>query len=250
MSRHEKLVHDELESCPYIAGEVARMPLRWQLRRPSPDEFDESLARGDRRIGRMLYRTTCPECDACEPLRLPVGTFQPTKSQRRTVKRNGDLRIEIGPARFGNDKLDLYNRHKQERGLARHERQMNQRGYEGWFLNSCATTLEFRYLLGERLIAVGIVDVGRLDTSSVYFFFDPDESHRSLGTYSVLVEMDWQRQRSGRYHYLGLYVEQCQHLVYKARYFPHERRIGGLWVPFDKAASSPTGAQSTTKLPS
>ena len=33
MSRHEKLVHDELESCPYLPGEVARMPLRWQLRR-------------------------------------------------------------------------------------------------------------------------------------------------------------------------------------------------------------------------
>ena len=111
---------------------------------------------------------------------------------------------------------------------------MNQRGYEGWFLNSCATTLEFRYLVEDRLIGLGIMDVGRLDTSSVYFFFDPDESRRSLGTYSVLVEMNWQKERSGRYHYLGLYVEQCQHLVYKARYFPHERRVGGEWKPFSR----------------
>ncbi|MDG1483894.1 MAG: arginyltransferase [Myxococcota bacterium] len=234
MSRHEKLVHDELEPCPYITGKVARMPLRWQLRRPSPDEFDASLARGDRRIGRMLYQTSCPECVACEPLRLPVETFKPSRSQRKTVKKNADLRIEVGPARFSSEKLDLYNRHKQERGLARHERRMNQRGYEGWFLNSCATTLEFRYLAEDRLIGLGIMDVGRLDTSSVYFFFDPDESRRSLGTYSVLVEMNWQKERSGRHHYLGLYVEQCQHLVYKARYFPHERRVGGEWKTFSR----------------
>ncbi|MEL6346111.1 MAG: arginyltransferase [Myxococcota bacterium] len=234
MSRHEKLVHDELESCPYIPGEIARMPLRWQLRRPSPEEFDQSLARGDRRIGRMLYRTACPSCDACEPLRIPVEPFSPSRSMRRAVKKNRDLRVEIGPARFSEEKLALYNRHKQERGLARFERQMNQRGYEGWFLNSCATTLEFRYLLADRLIGVGIVDVGLQDSSSVYFFFDPDESQRSLGTFSVLYELDWQKQRGGRYHYLGLYVEQCQHLVYKARYFPHERRVKGSWERFEK----------------
>ena len=163
MSRHEKLVHDELESCPYIPGEVARMPLRWQLRRPTPEEFDASLARGDRRIGRMLYRTACPECSACEPLRIPVADFKPSRSMRRAIKKNLDLRVEIGPARFSEEKLALYNRHKQERGLARFERQMNQRGYEGWFLNSCATTLEFRYLHEDRLIGVGVVAAQRAD---------------------------------------------------------------------------------------
>lgn len=234
MSRHEKLVHDALESCPYIPGQVARMPLRWQLRRPDPVEFDGSLANGDRRIGRMLYRTSCPDCDACEPLRIPVDAFQPSRSMRRIKKKNADVRVEIGPARFSEEKLALYNRHKQERGLARDERQMNQSGYEGWFLNSCATTLEFRYLLEDQLIGLGVVDAGAKDSSSVYFFFDPDHSARSLGTYSVLVEVDWQRQRGGRYHYLGLYVEACQHLVYKARFFPHERRLRGAWRRFER----------------
>ncbi|MFT4976498.1 MAG: arginyl-tRNA--protein-N-Asp/Glu arginylyltransferase, partial [Myxococcota bacterium] len=156
------------------------------------------------------------------------------RSMRRATKKNDDLRIEVAPARFSDEKLALYNRHKQERGLARNERQMNQRGYEGWFLNSCANTTEFRYLLDDQLIGLGIIDVGERDTSSVYFFFDPDHSSRSLGTYSVLVELDWQRQRGGRYHYLGLYVSSCQHLVYKARFFPHERRIGGEWQRFSR----------------
>jgi len=237
MTHNEKLVHDELESCPYIEGQVARMPLRWQLNRPSPEEFDTSLSLGDRRIGRMLYRTQCPECEACEPLRVLVDEFVSTRSMNRVRKRNADITLEIGQARFTQEKLDLYNRHKQERGLARHERLMNRRGYEGWFLNSCAATLEFRYYERRSLIGVGIVDVGDKDSSSVYFFFDPDQSARSLGTYSVLTEIDWQRQRNGRYHYLGLYVQSCGHLVYKARFGPHERRIRGEWCRFEKRTS-------------
>ena len=188
----------------------------------------------------MLYRTACPECSACEPLRIPAADFAPSRSMRRVIKKNQDLVIEVAQARFLEEKLALYNRHKQERGLARQEKHMNQRGYEGWFLNSCTRTLEFRYLTPDdrRLIGLGIVDVGRWDTSSVYFFFDPDHADRSLGTYSVLHELNWLKERGGRYHYLGLYVEQCQHLVYKARYFPHERRVNGGWRRFLKGGDS------------
>lgn len=225
----EQVVHDELEPCPYLDGEVARLPLRWQFDDPTPREFDRSLEAGDRRVGRMLYRTRCPSCHACEPLRVPVQEFEPSKSQRRVFRRNADLRVEVGAAYFTHEKLDLYNRHKFERDLARREAPMTRRGYEGWFLRSCTRTREMRYLLGDRLVAVGIVDLGAQDSSSVYFFFDPTESRRSLGTYSALVEIDWMRRRGGRYHYLGLWVEECRHLAYKAQYHPHERKVDGVW---------------------
>lgn len=232
MSLREQIVHDEPEACPYLDDRVARLPLRWQLHPLAPAELDLSLANGDRRVGRMLYRTTCPACNACEAIRIPVGGFTPTKSQRRALARNQDLRIEVGPAAYSDERLALYNRHKRGRGLAKAERNMSRRGYEGWFVESCVQTMEMRYLLGDRLVAVGIVDVGARDTSSVYFYFDPDEERRSLGVYSCLVELDWQRQRGGRFHYLGLYVADCRHLNYKADYFPHERRVRGRWLRF------------------
>ena len=71
----EQLVHDAEEQCPYLTDEVARMPLRWQMRSLSGDELDAALASGDRRVGRMLYRTQCPSCIACEPLRVIVAEF-------------------------------------------------------------------------------------------------------------------------------------------------------------------------------
>jgi len=229
MSRREQVVHDELEPCPYLDGEQARMPLRWQLRHLSPVEFDTSLAMGDRRVGRMLYRTRCPACSACEPIRIPVQGFRESRSQRRVWRRNQDVQYDMGPVTFTTEKLELYNKHKQERNLARNERQMSRRGYEGWFVNTCTRTVEIRYRVGDRLIGLGILDVGARDTSSVYFFFDPAESQRSLGVFSVLVEIIWLRQQSGRHHYLGLYVADCPRLSYKAAYYPHQRRHDGAW---------------------
>lgn len=222
-------MHDELEPCPYLDGQVARLPMRWQLERLTGPELDLALDQGDRRVGRMLYRTTCPSCQACQPLRIPVATFTPSRSQRRVQRRNEDLRVEIGPATFSVEKLALYNRHKFERGLARRELPMDRRGYEGWFLRSCTRTVEMRYLDGERLVGLGIVDLGARDASSVYFFFDPDASRRSLGTFSTLCEIEWLARQGGRHHYLGLYVADCRHLAYKASFYPHERRIGGEW---------------------
>jgi arginine-tRNA-protein transferase len=86
-----------------------------------------------------------------------------------------------------------------------------------------------RFEIGKRLVGVSIVDVGARDTSSVYHFFEPEIAERSIGTFSALVELAWAKARGGRYHYLGLYVEDCRHLSYKANFSPNERRVDGRW---------------------
>ncbi len=232
----EWLLSSSSEPCPYLPGRVARMPLRRPRRPLRPEEFDERLAGGDRRVGPMLYRTDCPDCRACEPLRIAVDRFQPSRSQQRVWRRNEDLRVEVGPAVGSPDRLHLFNRHKLERGLSRSGEPMSMEHYEGWFVRTCTTTVEMRFLLGERLLGLGILDLGARDSSSVYFFFDPDEGRRSLGTFSVLAEIAWLRQRGGRHHYLGLYVADCRHLLYKASFFPHERLVGGVWREVDRRA--------------
>jgi arginine-tRNA-protein transferase len=212
------------------------MPLRYQLHRLRPADFDLRLAEGDRRVGRLLYRTSCAQCVACEPIRVPVDRFAPSRSQKRALQKNRDVQITIGPATYSDEKLALYNRHKQERGLTRGTDALTRVGYEGWFVHSCVETLEMRYTVDDRLIGVGIVDRGAQDASSVYFYFDPDEDRRSLGVFSALAEIMWLQSQGGRYLYLGLWVEDCRHLYYKASYAPHERRMDGEWREIPTAA--------------
>lgn len=229
----QKLVYDGSQSCPYLPGQVARMPLYRQLRRLTLAEADARFANAERRVGVCLYATACARCKACEGLRIPVDGFKPSKSQRRAWNRweKAGGRVAFGPATYSPEKLALFNRHKVERGLSTDDEQMTEAGYVGWLVHSCFQTMEMRYYLDERLVGVGIVDLGKASLSSVYFYFDPDPelSRYSLGTLSVLQELDVCRRTGRAWLYLGLYVADCSHLNYKAAYTPHERLFDGDW---------------------
>lgn len=229
----QKLVYDGLQSCPYREGQVARMPLYRQLRRLTLSEADARFANAERRVGGCLYRTSCPTCRACEGLRVPVADFRPSRSQRRVLNRwEGRSRVEFGAATFSTEKLALFNRHKQVRKLiADDDPIMTEDGYTSWLVHSCFQTMEMRYFLDDRLVGVGIVDLGRTAMSSVYFYFDPDPalSRFAPGVYSVLREIELCRQTGREHLYLGLYVSDCDHLNYKANYRPHERLFDGDW---------------------
>ena len=233
MSNHGIPVDATPHGCPYLPGQTAVLPLRWYPDDLGPEDLDDLLAKADRRVGRHLYRPTCPTCDACKGIRLDTRTFQASRSQKRVWKKNQDLRVSVGPPRVDRVRLDLFNRHKLGRGLAK--RPTTAREYAGWLVHSCCRTVETRYLLDGKLVGVGIVDMGRRAASSVYFYFDPDHDHRSLGTFSVLAEVDWARRLGMEHYYLGLYVNGCRQLEYKASYFPHERLVDGQWRRFEKS---------------
>ena len=58
--------------------------------------------------------------------------------------------------------------------------------------------------------------------SAIYFFYDPLERQRSLGTYNVLCVIDEARRRGLPYAYLGYYVEGCAAMAYKTRFVPND----------------------------
>ena len=230
----EQIVYQEIDPCPYLEGNDSKTPLRLQFEQLSGAQTDSSFARGDRRVGRMLYDVQCPSCEECEPVRVDVNMFKPSKSQRRILRKNEDLRVEMVSSSPSEEKADLYNKHKSVRGLNKEERSLTLDGYGSWFSRSCMNTRELHYYYKEKLIGVSILDFGEEDISSVYFFFDPEFSDRSLGTFSALFELLWMKEQGLRYYYLGLYVKDCSHLNYKSRFYPHQRRIKGGWNEFEK----------------
>ena len=231
-----RILWNQPEPCPYREGYTAQLPLRLPLRRPTPEEFDKMLADGDRRSGRMVYRPTCPACTACEALRVPVDRFQPTRSQRRVWRGNPDVELRVGRPTLTSERLALYNRHKMERGLSRSGEPLSAESYRVWLMDTCTDTREFQFLVEGKVVAISIIDVGKDSASSVYHYFDPDVSKRSLGVYSIMREIEWCREQGIAWYYLGLYVEDCQHLSYKAAYWPNQRRINGDWIEFTEPA--------------
>lgn len=192
-------------------------------------QFDRLLEEGDRRSGRLLYRTRCPSCNACQPLRVPTGRFVATRNQRRVLRHNEDIEVAIGAPQVDEARVNLYNRHRHERDLARSESQLTADQYRSWLVSSCVPTVEVAYRVGGELVAVSVLDVGQYAVSSVYHYFNPDHARRSLGVFSALWEIAWSRLNGRQWYYLGFYVEDCGHLSYKAGYFPHQRKIDGRW---------------------
>lgn len=231
----EWLVYDAPCPCPYLPGQIARLPLRLPARQLAADEFAQRLRAGDRRQGFLLYRPSCPTCHACEPIRIEVGAFKPDKTQQRIFRRGeAVLRTRIGRPTLTAEKVALYNLHKRERGLLLGDGMVDARGYAEFLIDTCTDTIELTYRREGRLVGVAIADRAADALSAVYCFYDPGDARLSPGTYSILKQLSLCRVWGLRYLYLGLYVGDCRAMRYKARYLPHERLIGGTWRRFDK----------------
>ncbi|MCX8072444.1 MAG: arginyltransferase [Candidatus Binatia bacterium] len=229
----EWVVYDEYSPCPYLPGQIARMPLRLPVRPLSRTALAQRLEAGDRRQGALLYRPRCPGCQACQAIRLPVSEFRPNRTQRRIFRRGSALlETRIGPPRADFERVRLYNRHKVERRLLTTDGLIDRQLYEEFLVDTCAETFELSYWLDGRLVGVAITDRAEDSLSAVYCYYDPSLARLSIGTYSILKQLELCRTWGLAYLYLGLYVEGCATMAYKARFFPHERLIHGRWRRF------------------
>lgn len=231
----EVIIHDEEEACLYLPGRQARQPLRLPMRDLMPAEFDQRLEAGDRRAGQLLYTPTCPACTACEPIRVDVRAFSPSRSQRRAqAKASASVVTRIGPVEVDERRIALYLEHIDKRGLAREGESIDARGYASFFVASCVDGFEIRYFIGDQLVGVAITDRGERSLSAMYTAWDPAHEALSLGTYSILTQIALARKAGLDWVYLGLAIKDCAPMSYKTRFLPHERRIGGVWRRFER----------------
>src|SRR5262249_55579297 len=160
-------------------------------------------------------------CNACRSVRVYADRFRPDRSQRRARRANeGVVRLEIGEPSVSDEKLRLYDRFHEHQsatiGWPSHGAR-DADSYLDAFVVQPFRTEEWRYYLGDRLVGVGYVDVlpsvrkpasgagGSLPDglSAIYFFYDPDERQRSLGTWNVLCVIAEAARRGLPFAYLG-----------------------------------------------
>src|SRR5262249_16313510 len=152
-----------------------------------------------RRFGDTLFRPRCPACSACRSLRVLVERFRPDRGQRRVRKANeGVVEVRVGEPSVSREKLALYDRYHAfqtaDKGWPDHPAK-DAFSYASSFVNNPFPTQEWCYFLDDRLIGVGYVDDLPGGLSAIYFFYDPEERRRSLGTWNVLSIIDHARRR-------------------------------------------------------
>ena len=177
------------------------------------------LASGYRRNGDCLYTMHCKECRACVPIRLRPQLFRPNRNQKRSVKVNSDVEVEFMPLRADEENIALCDKFLKER----YPRENNSaRGYfHDFFLTTIVSSAQLQFRVGGRLIGTSIIDIGYNWLNAVYFYFDPEEAKRSLGTFNIMnlvdVCLDW----GVEYLYLGYLIEDVSAMSYKKNFNPH-----------------------------
>ncbi len=188
---------------------------------------------GFRRSGRHIYRPHCPECTACEPVRVNVRDFAPNRSQRRTWRRNRDLRARVREQAFVTEHYELYARYVTQRHPGGGMDDPTPEKYEDFVLCPWSETRLIEFRDGEQLLAVAVSDRLPSALSAVYTFFAPEHEGRSLGVYAVLWQIEAARRAGFDWLYLGYAIDGCRKMAYKQHYRPQERLRGGHWEPVE-----------------
>ena len=185
----------------------------------SPEEADAYWADGWRHFGSDFFRSSLMVEEMAIKrqisLRLDLSSFKVSKSQRRTLRKNEDLTFEFAPARPSELEEELFDLHKErfERNVPHSLQEFLGDRPDG---KPCACE-QLSVRSNGRLIAVSFLALGKSACSSVYAVFDPTESRRRLGILTMLLEIEYARQRGMEHYYSGYATMEESCYDYKKR---------------------------------
>jgi arginine-tRNA-protein transferase len=202
-------------------------------------KLNDTLSKqGFRRSQNVLYRPSCAECSACLSARIRVADFQPTRTQRRILKRTQQLRRNATSPWATEDQFALFRRYLDERHADGGMADMDIFEFAAMIEETPIKSRVIEYTRpadeGERgrpLAAVCLTDVFDDGLSMVYSFYDPGRADLSLGTYVILDHIAIAREAGLPYVYLGYWVPGSRKMGYKAGFDAVEIYKGGVWQP-------------------
>jgi len=184
---------------------------------------------GFRRSGGNIYRPNCLACQACISIRVPVKKFNPNRSQRRCFRQNQDLSHSSSAAKFDKEQFELYRNYLAARHADSDMSNPIPADYIGFLTTPGVNTQFHEFRLHDKLLAVSVVDHTPNGLSAVYTFFDPSQTHRGLGTFTILWMIEHARSLNLAWVFLGYWIEACDKMRYKTRFTPCEGYIDDNW---------------------
>ena len=222
------------QPCPYLSGRMERK-LFTALQGDQASILNDSLSKqGFRRSQNVLYRPSCADCTACLSARIRVGDFVASRSQRRTLNRNSDLRRDATSPWATEDQYALFRKYLDSRHADGGMADMDIFEFAAMIEETPVRSRLIEYSDqgedGRELAAVCLTDVLDDGLSMVYSFYDPDRPRQSLGTQIILDHIKIAREAGLPYVYLGYWVPGSPKMGYKAGFSALEIYKNGAWT--------------------
>ncbi|MGS2721300.1 arginyltransferase [Paraglaciecola aestuariivivens] len=214
--------------CNYLPEQQEQLLIYVSDKKVKIQDYDLLIHAGFRRSGTQVYRPHCAQCQACESIRIPVSKFSPSKSQKRTLKRNQDVTVRISQTNQ-DSYYPLYESYINQRHDDGSMYPASREQYNGFILNPWHQALFIEMYLVDELIGVAVTDNLPSSLSALYTFFKPSEAKRSLGHFAILQQIALCQKLNKPYLYLGYQIDACQKMAYKQNFLPHERFLDNKW---------------------
>jgi arginyl-tRNA--protein-N-Asp/Glu arginylyltransferase len=229
LSRFPRFFVTSPSPCPYLPGRQERK-IFTELAGQHAGELNDALGRiGFRRSQSVAYRPSCAGCTACVSVRVVADQFRPSATQRKLLKRHGDLEVAACKPWATEEQFDLLRRYLQARHPGGGMAAMDENDYSDMVEQSPVSSyvIEYREPSPEggrgRLVGACITDQQADGLSMIYSFFAADEEGRpGLGNFIIMDHILRANSAELPYVYLGYWVKGSQRMAYKTRYRPIE----------------------------
>lgn len=200
-------------------------------------ELDRLLANGWRHFGRQFFRYNLAvygnEIRRVIPLRIRLSEFRLSKSQRRVLRSNADANVRVGPVDISPELEDLFDRHK--RRFKKHPPDSVYTFISADPGIEPCETLQQSVRVEGKLFAAGFFDAGERSLSGIYTAFEPTETRRSLGIFTILKEIEFAIDTGKEFYYQGYCYSGRSFYDYKKRFFGTEAYAwNGVWTPLPR----------------
>jgi len=206
----------------------------------TPEQMDFLWALGWRHFGNYFFRYSASHhwdgVRTVMPLRVDLAKFALSRSQKRALARNRDLRVAIRDTLIDAVKEDLFYRHR-ERFKENIPDSIHDFLSDEPAVEPCHNR-EICVYDGDELLAASFLDIGGSATSAVYAMFDPSQSKRSLGVFTMLEAIRYSREIGCKYYYPGYAYRESSFYDYKKNFASeyYDWREG--WRPFTRREST------------
>jgi leucyl-tRNA---protein transferase len=201
--------------------------------------MDALWASGWRHFGPLFFRRYLMEyggqIKSVQPLRIALDRVRLSKSQRRVLRRNQDLRYAVAPTVVDDEQHGLFAAHVRRFRVNVPPSLESFLGAEPGAVPCPNVTLQVRR--DEKLVAASYLDVGEKAVSSVYATFDPEQSSRSLGILTMLKEMEYATARDFVWYYPGYACHEPSPYDYKKQFAGTEWYDWHSWRPLTRSGA-------------
>jgi arginine-tRNA-protein transferase len=220
----------QAHSCSYLENETASTVFLSPKQTINRALYSQLSEYGFRRSGTHIYKPLCENCNACVPMRIPVALFMPSRSQKRTWKRNNDITVHTTQTLDTDEHYALYERYINQRHKDGDMYPPSKEQFKNFLGGEWHSTCYYEFRKDGRLLATSVADVMDNGISAVYTYYDPDEEKRSLGSFVILFLVEEAKKHKLSSLYLGYWIKNSSKMNYKSAYRPLEIQSGDRWV--------------------